>query len=307
MTTIKSFSVTDIHGEPGDMFYIKHNSSNFTIIDCCLNDDTKEQIVSEIVNVKQGKDITRFISTHPDEDHICGLEYLDKEIAIANFYCVENAATKKEESDSFKHYCSLRDDENKRYFVFKGCKRKWMNDNDPNDGKNYGSSGISCLWPDVENEDFKKELQKACEGKSYNNISPIIKYSVQDGVSVMWMGDIEHEFLEKIKNKVSWPEIDILFAPHHGRESGRVSCDVLKKLDPSIIVIGDAPSEYLDYYSEYNTITQNSAGDIVFLCNNKSVDIYVSNDNFKVDYLENQNRTNQSLGYYIGSFSIKGE
>jgi hypothetical protein len=30
MSIVKSFSVGD-----GDMFYIKHNSDNFTTIDCC--------------------------------------------------------------------------------------------------------------------------------------------------------------------------------------------------------------------------------------------------------------------------------
>ena len=49
---IKSFSV----GE-GDMFYIKHNSSNFSIIDCCLDDDNKEEIVDEIISEFSGKDI----------------------------------------------------------------------------------------------------------------------------------------------------------------------------------------------------------------------------------------------------------
>ena len=39
MSIIKSFSVTDTNGEPGDMFYIQHGTSNFTIIDCCLNND----------------------------------------------------------------------------------------------------------------------------------------------------------------------------------------------------------------------------------------------------------------------------
>ena len=52
MSIIKSFSV----GE-GDMFYIKHNSSNFSIIDCCLDDDNKEEIVYEIISEFSGKDI----------------------------------------------------------------------------------------------------------------------------------------------------------------------------------------------------------------------------------------------------------
>lgn len=63
MSTVKSFSVGN-----GDMFYIKHNSSNFTVIDCCLDDDCADEIITEIKRESNGKEICRFISTHPDED-----------------------------------------------------------------------------------------------------------------------------------------------------------------------------------------------------------------------------------------------
>ena len=126
-----------------------------------------------------------------------------------------------------------------------------------------------------------------------------------NGIKAMWMGDIEHDFLDKIKDSVTWPEIDILFAPHHGRESGKVSSDVLEKLDPKIIVIGEAPSKDLDYYSKYNTITQNSAGDIIFEGNDSRTHVYVSNPNYSVSYLEDDNAYNSSLGHYIGSFTPK--
>ena len=43
MSIVKSFSVGN-----GDMFYIKHNSSSFTIIDCCLSDN-REDILQEII------------------------------------------------------------------------------------------------------------------------------------------------------------------------------------------------------------------------------------------------------------------
>lgn len=104
MSIIKSFSVCDDNGEAGDMFYIKHNSSNFTIIDCCLNCEDRESIVSEIIDEKRNKNIIRVISTHPDEDHICGLDFLDDRIGIVNFYCVENKASKESESESFNLY-----------------------------------------------------------------------------------------------------------------------------------------------------------------------------------------------------------
>ena len=77
------------------MFYIDHNSDNFTIIDCCLDDDRKKSILDEISDLSAKKGITRFISTHPDEDHIQGLGDLDDKIGILNFYCVENGTTRR--------------------------------------------------------------------------------------------------------------------------------------------------------------------------------------------------------------------
>jgi beta-lactamase superfamily II metal-dependent hydrolase len=84
MSKVKSFSVGN-----GDMFYIKHGSDNFSIIDCCLCDDNKAGIVNELKIESKNKTITRFISTHPDEDHIQQLNYLDDNTPIYNFYVVK--------------------------------------------------------------------------------------------------------------------------------------------------------------------------------------------------------------------------
>ena len=298
MSIIKSFSVGD-----GDMFYIDHNSDNFSIIDCFMDENNREDIVSEIISKSSAKGITRFISTHPDEDHLQGLEYLDQKLGIVNFYCVQNKATKPDESADFRHYCTLRDGDH-HYYVSKGCTRKWMNCGD----ETRGSAGISFLWPDLANEDFKKALSEAQKGEAFNNISPIFTYRMEKGVCTMWMGDMEHDFLKKIKGNIVWPEVDILFAPHHGRHSGRVSSDVLKAMNPQIIVIGEAPSKYLDYYSGYNTIKQNSAGDIVFSCGGDWVHVYVSNADYRFDtsFLEDRLAYDSTLGEYIGSFQPKG-
>lgn len=48
MSVIKSFSVGN-----GDMFYIKHDTDNFTIIDCNLIDDVKDDILDEIEREKE--------------------------------------------------------------------------------------------------------------------------------------------------------------------------------------------------------------------------------------------------------------
>lgn len=293
MTIIKSFSVGN-----GDMFYIQHVSDNFSIIDCCLSDENREEIVNEILNKAKSKNIIRFISTHPDDDHIRGLKYLDNQLGILNFYCVKNEAIKTNETDDFIRYCELRDDSQKVFYLEKGCRRKWMNMGDDE----RGSAGINILWPITNNEEFKDALKQAKEGRNTNNISPIIEYSLKDSVRAIWMGDLEENFLVKIKDELVLPNADIVFAPHHGRKIGKIPKELLDKLDPKLIIIGEAPSENLDYYSGYNTITQNTAGDIIFECITGKVHIYVSNKNYKVSFLDQEDAN--SFNYYIGTLNL---
>ncbi len=292
MSIIKSYSVGN-----GDMFTIEHNSDSFTIIDCCLTEETADRILGEIVETTRKKGISRFISTHPDEDHIRGLEILDDKIGIFNFYCVENKATKEEVTDSFQRYCALRDSQ-KAYPIKQGCTRKWLNDGDDT----RKSAGITFLWPMTEHSDHCEVLDQCGSGGSPNNISPIIKYSVNEGVTALWMGDLEAAFMEKIADDVDFPKVDILFAPHHGRESGKIPPAILEKMSPNIIIIGEAPSEFLNYYSGYNTITQNSAGDIIFSCDAEGIHIFTSND-YSVDFLKNKGKS-LSGHYYIGTLEI---
>lgn len=96
MAIVKSLSVSC-----GDMFYIRHNSDNFTIIDCCLNEDRSEEIIDALRAESARKGVQRFISTHPDDDHLRGLVELDDAMPIRNFYCVKNSATTDNVTDDF--------------------------------------------------------------------------------------------------------------------------------------------------------------------------------------------------------------
>jgi len=98
------------------------------------------------------------------------------------------------------------------------------------------------------------------------------------------------------------PEI-VLFAPHHGRDSGRVPATWLERIKPKLIVVGEAPSKDLHYYPEYNTITQNSAGDITFDCETGKVHIYVSDAYYEVGFLADEQKVN-SYGHYIGTIAV---
>ena len=115
----------------------------------------------------------------------------------------------------------------------------------------------------------------------------------------MWMGDLETDFLENIADEIPWPKVDILFASHHGRHSGRVPHSILDQLKPKIIVIGEAPSRHLHYYGDYETLTQNSAGDIIFECEGDKVHIFASEDTYEVTHLDQEDVTGE--GAYIGT------
>lgn len=295
MTIIKSFSVGN-----GDMFYIKHASDNFSIIDCDLCDDNADRIISEIKAEAAGKAIVRFICTHPDEDHFGGIERLDDEMPIRNFYVVKNQAKKDNHTASFERYCALRDGD-RAYYISKGCSRKWMNKK----SDERGSAGISILWPDLANKHFIAALSDCDSGESYNNTSAIVRYSLNGGASFLWLGDLETQFMEDILDAVDLQKTTIVFAAHHGRASGKIPDSWLEKLDPQIIVIGEAPSRHLHYYTGYKRITQNMAGDITFDLMGDRVHIYASGEGYSRSDLDDEGQ--DKFDGYIGSITVETE
>jgi beta-lactamase superfamily II metal-dependent hydrolase len=293
MSIVKSLSVGH-----GDMFYIHHGSDNFTIIDCCMPDDIRTDILGELRTMSHGKTIQRFISTHPDQDHVRGLTDLHDAFNFANFYCVRNEATKSDgPTVDFTTYCTLRDDAKKAFYVSAGCTRKWMNQESPE----RGSSGINVLWPKMTNLDYLRALQDAKEGHCPNNISTVLTYQLTGGTKFMWLGDLETQFMEDIEKDIKLSRAQIVFAPHHGRDSGRIPQSWLEKINPDLIIVGEAPSEHLHYYPNNYTLTQNSTGDITFECVDGLTHIYVADTDYSVDFLWDYNRKDNVYGNYIGT------
>lgn len=314
MAIVKSFSFPEGNIR-GDMFYIKHGSNNFTVIDCYLLDgeganSRKNEIINEIKRESKGR-ICRFISTHPDNDHIKGIEYLDEEWGIRNFYAVNNNRPKDYSDVSLIHYHKLL--ANKNFAIKRGISRKWLNDfNHEN-----GGSGINFLWPDLNNKKFKEAMKLVSEGKKVNNICPIFTYSIKDGATYMWMGDLETEmqqaYYDEFKNNI--PQIDILFQPHHGRKTGAVPSELLNVLNPRLIIIGNAPADYIDYGNSRQTITQNTAGDILFDNDVNEVHVYTKNKienkpSCLINKLGKGNITREIYGwvvidwYYLGTLTV---
>lgn len=297
MAIVKSYSVG-----AGDMFYICHNTDNFTIIDCDLSEENAEEIIQDIMAAKRGKGIVRFICTHPDEDHFGGLHRLDDAISICNFYVVKNQAIKDIQTESFKRYCTLRDGD-KAFYISKGCSRKWLNISD----EERETSGITILWPDTANPYFQEALAGCDAGEFYNNTSAVIRYTIAGGPSFLWLGDLETNFMESITGDIDLFKTTIVFASHHGRDSGKIPNTWLEVLDPQIIVLGEAPSRHINYYTGYKTVTQNKAGDITMDCMENKVHFYVSNTNYWNKALTDEGLPALGNAKYVGSITVETE
>jgi hypothetical protein len=244
---------------------------NFTIIDCCLKDSiVREKIIDEIISESRDR-VSRFISTHPHDDHIHGLDYLDEKWPIRNFYAVEN--DRVGQGSSFKAYLKLK--RNFNYNLERNIQRKWLNIGD----SDCGSAGIHIHWPVRNNCAFQDALRN-CQDEP-NAISAVIEYRTEY-FRVIWMGDMESDMqasmYEEIKGTIG--PVDVLFLPHHGRSSANLPENLLQELDPKLIIVGAAPCNEIDYdyYDSDKTLTQNTALDFELLIDMNCIHVLAEGD-----------------------------
>ncbi len=308
----------------GDCNIIQHDSKRVTVIDISngYNDyDTDEEIAvknsqlrkdmydrtqvpSDKKDYKQKKtpdnpifylkekgikNIFRFIVTHPDMDHLDGIKDLFDEFNIYNIWDTDN---KKEISDKassggyniedWKYYKSIRDGK------INPCNRlKYYSGNS---NLYYNQDDIEILSPTI------SIVENCNEYENWNDSSYVFLFTPKkvDGGNwkILFAGDSEDITWEHIlKNHSEKVEnIDVLFAPHHGRDSGR-NFDFLKILTPTITLFGNASSNHLAYskYPEIR-ITNNQAGYVILDVTADHIQIFVKNYEFAKDFRMNNKR-----------------
>lgn len=322
----------------GDCNIIQHDSGRISVIDVsnAYNDyDTAEEIKvrnSEIrknmylrtqvptdkTDYKQKKtpdnpiqylkklkinSIFRFIITHPDMDHLDGIKDLFDEFSIQNIWdtCNNKEISDKANSggynmDDWKFYKKIRDTK------YEHPKRLTYYATNVNDY--YNQDYIQILSP-------TPELIKHCNDKeNWNDSSYVLLYTPpKEGGGnwkILFAGDSEDKtweyilknFEEEVKN------IDILFAPHHGRDSGR-NYDFLKIINPTITLFGNASSKHLAYNSYPPIrITNNQAGYVILDIQKDKISFYVKNYEFARDFRNNRRWTDPSFDKVLDAYHI---
>ncbi|WP_164126071.1 ComEC/Rec2 family competence protein [Sphingobacterium luzhongxinii] len=326
----------------GDCNIIEHDSKRVTVIDVsnAYNDyDTEEekavknsqrrkdmyertQVPSDKKDYKQKstpdnpihylkehgiKDIFRFILTHPDMDHLDGIKDFFEEFNITNFWDTDNkkeisdkAASGGYNMDDWKFYKNIRDGQQSttnRLTYFSG-----------NENSYYKDDYIEILSP------TSAILNTCNQSGNWNDSSYVLLYTPPKANGKRWKilfaGDSEgctwEHILKEHHDKIQ--NIDVLFAPHHGRDSGR-NYDFLKVLNPKVTLFGNASSKHLAYkcYNSEVKITNNQAGYVILDISENALEIYVKNLEFARDFHAQRGwgepRYNKDIhAYFLGKY-----
>jgi len=290
----------------GDCTVIQHNSDRVTVIDVC-NAQTTNQFAEDAIlkasripgNFNQKafpvnpisylktlsiNSVFRFILTHPDMDHMDGIEDFFSAFRPANFWDTANNCEKQSwgyskfaESD-WLFYKNLRDtdpqDSPKRLVLHAGAQGQYFTTN----GSGEAGDGLYVLAP------TPTIVASANECGDYNDCSYVILYRTGNH-KILFAGDSQDEtwdhILENYEQDVV--DIDLLIAPHHGRDSNR-SYEFLSTLNPALTFFGNARSEHLAYDAWINRglryLTNNQAGCMVVDTSTNPMTLYVTNETY---------------------------
>jgi hypothetical protein len=299
----------------GDCSIIEHYSGHKTVIDVCnatSSEPISEAITAGFAKAERGisgnfqqkmwpvnpisymrdrsiKRIFRYVQTHPDLDHMDGIEALFCEFSPINFW--DTANTKEIPSTTswqgaryreldWKFYKCLRDtdpeDNPKRLTLYSGARGQYYNQASDGSG---GGDGLNILAP---TKGLVTEANEADE--EYNRCSYVLLYRTGEN-RIVFGGDSHDEtwdhILEQYKDDVT--DIDLLIAPHHGRNSGR-SYKFLDTLRPTLTFFGNARSEHLAYGAWANRglsiVTNNQANCMIVDASTSPMTLFVTHEKF---------------------------
>jgi beta-lactamase superfamily II metal-dependent hydrolase len=257
--------------------------------------------------------VFRFISSHPDMDHLDGIKHFFEEFGPANFWDTDNTKefddfdSSRYNPDDWDFYSSLRDlnpqTNPKRLTLYAGARGPFYNQDEYG---NSGSDGLHVLAP------TPGLVAAANEAKDWNDSSYVILYRVGTRKRVLFAGDSHDATWEYILAnwKADVAGVDVLIAPHHGRNSDR-DHEFLDIVKPRLTLFGNAPSEHLAY-GEWNArdlmfITNNQAGTIVIDLADNNLDIYASHEPFARAFVEGRtystHYSGKICGWFIGRLS----
>lgn len=234
----------------GDSILIQTPNNKNILVDGGTNDS--EHIVKSYLKKKKVKYIDYIIATHPDSDHIGGIDNIIKNFQVKSIYMPEQST----DSLDYKNLLTACSDKNLTInYLYKGDTLKIED-----------SIDLLVLSPSfIQNE---------------NNLNSIVfKLDFKDK-SFLFTGDAELSNENDIINSFELEDVDFLKVGHHGSSSS-TSMNFLNETTPDVAVIscgyknqyGHPHRSTLDNLSNSGTITYRTdlSGDIVFYSDGETI------------------------------------
>ncbi|MGL6187079.1 MAG: ComEC/Rec2 family competence protein [Clostridium chrysemydis] len=232
----------------GDAIYIETPSGTDILIDAGSTGNGKK-VVDQLLKQEKNMDLEYVISTHPDADHIGGLQEVFKRMKVKKFYYPKDISYTK--TKTAKAVLDLAKKE-------KGCKIY-----DAKSGMKIKSGGAIL------------EFIHSSKNYSSDNEDSVMTYIDYGNLEVLLTGDAE-KGAEKAGKKYN---VDVVQAPHHGSKYSS-STDFIKKYDPEKVVVstdgkryGHPNKEIFKRYAKYDknidVYRTDNTGNIVLRANGK--------------------------------------
>ncbi|MGL4912798.1 MAG: ComEC/Rec2 family competence protein [Romboutsia sp.] len=226
----------------GDSILIKTPNAQNILVDGGTNES--ENIVISYLKKKNVKSIDYLIATHPDSDHIGGLDAIVNKFDVKSFYMPEQSTTSNAYDD-----------------LISSCSKN-------NVAINYLYKGDSLKIEDS----IDLFILSPSYIQSDNNLNSIVFNLNFKNKSFLFTGDAEVSNENEIINSFNLDDIDYLKVGHHGSKSS-TTIDFLNAITPDVAVIscgyknqyGHPHKSTLDNLSSNNITTYRTdlSGDIV--------------------------------------------
>lgn len=199
--------------------------------------------------------VFRYIQTHPDFDHMRGLDALKKSgRQVLNFWDTEHTRQwndeKDQESDkadwdAYQEYkggtrCTVLK-------LYRDAKGKYWNQDDTGNG---GGNGLHILSPTPE------LVKDHDEDGERNNLSYVLQYKFANR-TIIFGGDAEQTAWDSIYKKYGEGlKCDVLKASHHGRDTGYHQ-ESVKAMSPEFTIVSVGKKPESDASNKYRTYSKN--------------------------------------------------
>ena len=198
----------------GESIYIELPDGSDILIDA-----GKSNYGSTVVNYLKGQekdiDIEYLIATHPDADHVGGMQQVFKDLKVKNFIYPKDAP---HTTQTWQNVLSLANAE--------GCTIK---DSTPGTTFNIGGATMKFIHS---SKDF-----------SDNNDDSVVTYLDYKNAEFLFTGDIEAEAEADMVNKGLVPNVDFMSIPHHGSK-GSSTTSFVTKADPEYAIVSVGENSY---------------------------------------------------------------